>query len=85
MDIRFLLPDGSEREVSFAGEVPPVGLTFRRKMPVTVKTITPDSPSERLGIEADWIVKALNGEDISPGLHFDTVFEMLTATLSGRA
>mmetsp|Transcript_82460 Transcript_82460/g.267105 ORF Transcript_82460/g.267105 Transcript_82460/m.267105 type:complete len:521 (+) Transcript_82460:408-1970(+) len=85
MDIRFLLPDGSEREVSFAGEVPPLGLTFRRKMPITVKTITPDSPSERLGIEADWIVKALNGEDISSGLNFDTVFEMLTATLSGRA
>jgi hypothetical protein len=80
----FLLPDGSEQTVSFVGEKPPLGIAFKKRMPITVRKTAPGTASERLGVQADWIVTTVNGEDISGRTDFVNVYQLLHAKLSGE-
>jgi len=81
----FLLPDGSEKTVSFMGERPPLGIAFKKKMPITVRKTAAGTASERLGVQEDWIVTTVNGEDISARTDFANVYKLLHAKLSGKA
>lgn len=55
--------DGSQREVKLAKR--PLGLDFTMSNPMQVKRVTVGGLSDRLGIQAGWLVVAVNGEDVA--------------------
>merc|ERR1712137_214327 len=74
VDVLFKLPAGGEKAVTFTKR--PLGLDFARTAPITIKEVKPRSHSELLGIEVEWIVKSVNGEEL-PGIDFSRDYAAL--------
>lgn len=58
--IGFKLANGSVKYVTFKSS--PLGMTFNKTSPVSVKRILPSSNAESLGIETGWIVAEVGGQ-----------------------
>jgi C-terminal processing protease CtpA/Prc len=58
LEIEFLTGSGSKK-IFFPYQ--PLGLTFERKVPIVVQTVTPGSLAETLGVQIGWTVKAIGG------------------------
>lgn len=80
----FLLPNGSQTTVAFADFNPPLGLAFKRRMPITVKMVNADSPAQAKGIQEGWVVVSVNGKDISGHTDFIGVYAMLQDALANK-
>lgn len=74
MVIGFLLPDDSQRSITFTRT--PLGMDFAMHSPVEVKSIKPGSHAQELGVESGWAVISVNGNDTS-GLNARDVFARL--------
>merc|ERR1712217_638231 len=59
--IGFKTEDGTMKYVNF--EFSPLGMTFHKTTPVTVKSILPYTSADALGIQKNWIVAEVCGED----------------------
>lgn len=80
----FLLPNGSQATVAFAESNLPLGLAFKRRMPITVKMVNADSPAQAKGIQEGWVVVSVNGKDISGHTDFIGVYAMLQDALANK-
>lgn len=74
LDLDFELPDGSHRELTF--HTRPLGCEIKPTVPLTVKHVSHDTFVARAGVKAGWIVRAINGEDIT-SKDFGSIFNML--------
>mmetsp|Transcript_6993 Transcript_6993/g.19832 ORF Transcript_6993/g.19832 Transcript_6993/m.19832 type:complete len:184 (-) Transcript_6993:206-757(-) len=88
LEIGFLLPDGTEKTVSF-GSVPgwpgtKLGLEFHPHKPCTVKAVHPGGFGERSGVEHGWVVQYVNGDNVF-GEEVDYVFELMKRALAQAA
>lgn len=62
VDIVFRLPDLTERTVRFVYR--PFGLYMYMEKPLRVKSVTPNSQADRLGIRHGWMVVKIDEEDM---------------------
>mmetsp|Transcript_67030 Transcript_67030/g.187420 ORF Transcript_67030/g.187420 Transcript_67030/m.187420 type:complete len:182 (+) Transcript_67030:117-662(+) len=88
LEIGFILPDGSRKTVAF-GSVPgwpgtKLGLEFFPQKPCKIKKVHPGLYGEKLGVQADWIVQFVNGDNVM-GEEVDYVFELMTRALAQAA
>jgi hypothetical protein len=59
--IGFLLEDGTMKYLTFPSS--PLGMTFQKTTPVTIKGVLPNTNAEALGVQKGWIVAEVCGED----------------------
>jgi hypothetical protein len=59
----FKLPSGDEKVMKFTKS--PLGMTFHKSMPVTVKGVAKGSHAEELSVQPGWVVMRVCGEDLS--------------------
>lgn len=80
-DIVFDTPDGP-KNITFTRV--PLGMTFSKKVPISIKSIGPGTHAEELGVQAGWAIKSIAGTE-TEALEFDSVYTVLkdaVATLS---
>eukprot|EP00746_Dinoflagellata_sp_MGD_P126547 gnl/MRDRNA2_/MRDRNA2_61361_c0_seq2.p1 gnl/MRDRNA2_/MRDRNA2_61361_c0~~gnl/MRDRNA2_/MRDRNA2_61361_c0_seq2.p1 ORF type:complete len:245 (+),score=46.27 gnl/MRDRNA2_/MRDRNA2_61361_c0_seq2:107-841(+) len=65
------------RTVTFVDR--PLGLSFKNSTPIIVSTV--DDAAARLDVKPGWVIKALNGQDIT-GMKYDEVFQLLMFHMS---
>jgi len=82
--IVFGLPDGGTKEVTF--ERRPLGLDFNKTAPVVINRSRPDSIAEKLGVQAGWTVKFVNGEDMQDQVfsHIVDVMKRISSELPAK-
>mmetsp|Transcript_79621 Transcript_79621/g.234156 ORF Transcript_79621/g.234156 Transcript_79621/m.234156 type:complete len:149 (-) Transcript_79621:148-594(-) len=77
--LTFQKPSGEDIEVVVTRK--PLGVDFKKKMPLQVKTVRPKSIGAELNIEEGWTISKVNGEDIQ-ALDFQPVYEKLKRGLN---
>lgn len=55
----------------------PLGLTFNKGLPIIITGFKPDSYGEHLGIKLGWVLKSMNGQDISSQNSFEEGTELM--------
>mmetsp|Transcript_107912 Transcript_107912/g.315510 ORF Transcript_107912/g.315510 Transcript_107912/m.315510 type:complete len:158 (+) Transcript_107912:81-554(+) len=70
----FELDDGTRKEVTV--KYRPLGLDFRKEVPLKVKNVKVGSAGEELGIAPGWTIVSIDGKDISAN-NFNDAFEAL--------
>ena len=82
VEIVFGLPDGVERVIQFRKRN--LGFDFQAVTPIKVDTVFPNSHAASLGVEPGWVIKQINGEDMSAPQfeNYDMKFDHLRKSLS---
>lgn len=65
-------PDGERTVYATKGKL---GVKFHAKFPLEVKC-QPEGHGKELGIDAGWILKSVNGVDVTPGTDIDSVLRL---------
>lgn len=76
--VLFQLPDGSDKEVSFSKK--PLGLDFYQVTPLKIWKVKKGLHGAELNIKPDWIVKKINGQDMTHET-FQKGFELFSAAV----
>lgn len=88
LEIGFLLPDGTERHISFGSVAgwpgTKLGLEFFPTKPCTTKVVHPGGFGEKLGVQPGWKVQYVNGDRVE-GEEVDYVFELMKRALAQAA
>uniref|UniRef100_A0A7S1LQ47 PDZ domain-containing protein n=1 Tax=Alexandrium catenella TaxID=2925 RepID=A0A7S1LQ47_ALECA len=79
MTLSFLMKDSCEREVVVTRR--PLGVDFKKEMPLKVKHVRPGSAGAELNIEAEWVITKVNGETIQD-LAFQAAYDKLKKGLA---
>lgn len=82
--IVFRLLDGSEKSISFGHRKPPLGIDFSTTVPVSVKSVKPNSHAVDVGIQPGWVVLSINGENVH-GWEPNAVFAKLSRAVQTRS
>lgn len=61
--VRFRLPDGNVRSVSFTMQ--PLGLEFKKSSPTFVKNVHAGTHADALGLKPGWEVISIDGDDVT--------------------
>merc|ERR1719329_391237 len=62
MTLRFQTPDQGNVEKSWTHR--PLGLDYSKKAPIRIMNTKPGSNGAALGVQKDWVIIAVNGEDV---------------------
>jgi len=79
MQIEFVLPGQETRMVTFSKT--PLGLDFDKKVPVTMKRVHSGGHGAELGVQAGWLIGAINGQDVK-SKDVQYVYELLRSASS---
>lgn len=63
LDVEFALPDGSHKEFTF--HTRPLGCEIEKTVPITIKTVHPEANAAKVGVQVGWVVRCINGEDVT--------------------
>eukprot|EP00931_Biecheleriopsis_adriatica_P068468 TRINITY_DN4240_c0_g1_i1.p2 TRINITY_DN4240_c0_g1~~TRINITY_DN4240_c0_g1_i1.p2 ORF type:complete len:154 (-),score=42.63 TRINITY_DN4240_c0_g1_i1:137-598(-) len=74
----FELPDKKTVELDFKER--PIGIDFRRRTPMTVKAIKPNTPAQEMNVGSDWLLTHVDREKLPDD--FNKIMELIDSKVS---